>query len=172
MKRFWIKMKCRFKKPLDNKRGSSVLSPIIAAVAILIGFAFCSWVFAYFIHLNTQSRAQTITANLVDAIAESGQLNDSIQRDFKAKFDKLRFYTGDYTITYYTYTYKNGYFECQQKGVSNNGANVSSFEVSKGENVQVVFSTVEPVLLDRAESLFKPQVTNVGLKCESAGKVY
>lgn len=162
----------RLMKPFNNDKGSSSISPLVWGVLAILGLTLVSWMTALIIHLRAENGVQTITYNLSDAICESGELTTSIQNDFKKKYDKLKYYTGDYKVYYYKYSYKTGNFERTLVGTSTNGDPIANVKFAKGDNVQVVFMTSDAVFLDKVSGLFSATNSSAGLSAEAGGKVY
>lgn len=161
--------KLRIIKPFCNRNAAGLVSTISLILGIFSFMIIVTWCGLRGIESFAQSRVDTLCYKLVDAVASSGELNDGIQSDLYDKFNKLNFYSKDYKIEFYKYTYDN-YFSKEYLGSSDNGSKLPTIELNRGEMIQVIY-TSESTTLDSFNEILDPGSVKIGLSGESSMKV-
>lgn len=162
-------MKLKLLKPFNNRKGGGTLQIVGLILAGIALVTLISWVSLRGVDDLAKSRANTLCYRLADAIAETGEVNDAIQDDLYKSFNKLKGYTGDYTIEYYKYNYKS-YGSKVYIGTSKNGSKVPKTSIDRGDIIHVVFKSSKTPL-DELSKILDGSTTNVGLAAEHGMKV-
>ena len=159
----------RLQKPFGNRKASSlgrVFGTIMTSFLIVV---FLSWFVMKGSDIFIKSRANSICNRFSDAIAENGKITVAMQTELYKDFNKLKFFTGDYTVQFLVYDYSNPGAKVSL-GTSKNGTTVPETTIARGKIVQVNFKATETAL-DKISKVFNRSMINGGLSASSAQKV-
>ncbi|VYU47760.1 hypothetical protein [Clostridium paraputrificum] len=119
------------KRSVNNKKGMSLITPIVFGVLFLLAAYVTTW---YFIALNHEaytSRVDKVCASMLDAISENRQINDAIITHYQEDLNLAEWYIKDYNIKIKTLDIPKG-------GTASNVTQTTIVNLDKGEKLNRV----------------------------------
>ena len=159
----------KFVKPFKNRKASSLGRVFGTVMTTFLVVMFLAWFVMKGTDIFVRTRANTLCNIFTDAIAENGKITAAMQTELYKDFNKLKFFTGDYKIQFFTYDYANPGAKVSL-GTSTNGSSIPEATVARGKIVQINFVSEESSL-DKISKVFNKDLPNAGLVATSAMKV-
>lgn len=139
-------------KPVRNKKGMSIVDPILAGVVLLFVAYLFTWYFIAINHEAYTGRVDKVCASMLDAISENREINDAIITHYQEDLNKTDWYIKDYNIKIKTITIPKG-------GTAANVTQQTIVDLDKGEK------------LNRVISIPKNQIIRIEIKSTSTTRL-
>lgn len=139
----------KFKKTFSNRKAIGMFDAVLA-IPFVFGFIFFLLVMCSAVeYVDVQMEVTRILNNTVDTMAYEADITQPAQKRTQEQLNNLRATTGDYTLTYILYTYKNGSFNREVLGVGTNKNIILKREIPKGGTLRILYESKNSTTLGK-----------------------
>lgn len=139
----------RLKKTFGNRKGIGMFDAVLA-IPFVFGFIFFLLIMCSAVeYVDVQMEVSRILNNTVDTMAYEAQITAPAQKRTQSQLNNLMSTTGDYTLTYILYTYKDGAFNREVLGEGTNKNIILQKELPKGATLRILYESKNSTTLGK-----------------------